>query len=197
MSDLVFIKDFVKMPPIFYPEGGEELFKYCQVCKKELIENQERYMIEKAYSQNLNKKERKLIFEFVYCIDCLDEIQDEFSSESKEKITNFFMTNSNLEARYDGLSKNKLFDVDLWLHNCIVKNKSIDEVEEFQILTMCQGGDMLFHHAPYMICGEAMDEIMNLLSNKTLDIINDLMIDIIDIPPELEEIFNTRKPILI
>jgi hypothetical protein len=90
-----------------------------------------------------------------------------------------------------------LFDLDLWLQNCIVKNKSIDEVEEFQIMTLCEGGDMLFYHAPYMICGEAMDEVMDLLSKKTLDIIDDLMIDIVDIPPEMKELFKTRKPILI
>jgi hypothetical protein len=55
---------------------------------------------------------------------------------------------------------------------------------------------MLFYHAPYMICGEAMDDIVNLISNKTLDIINDFWADNIDLPPEFEDIFKTRKPII-
>jgi hypothetical protein len=38
---------------------------------------------------------------------------------------------------------------------------------------------------------------MDLFSKKTLDIIDDLMIDIVDIPPEMKELFKTRKPILI
>jgi hypothetical protein len=197
MSDLVLINDFIEVPPMFFPEGSEEPFKYCKLCNKELIENEERYVIEKAYSQDLTSKERKLIFEVAYCVDCLNQIHEEFSRESREMIYNYFKQNSNLEARYKGLSENKLFDLDLWLQNCIVKNKSIDEVEEFQIMTLCEGGDMLFYHASYMICGEAMDEVMDLLSKKTLDIIDDLMIDIVDVPPEMEELFKTRKPILI
>jgi len=196
MSDLVVIDDYINVPPVFLPEGSEEPFKYCKVCNKELLENNERYVIEKAYSQDLEKKSRKLIFEFAYCADCLEQIREEFSLESKKKIDDFFNTNTNLEKRYQGLKKCKLFDVDIWLHNCIVKNKSIDKVKEFQIMALCQGNDMLFYQAPYMICGEAMDDLMGLLSNKTLDIINDFWADIIDLPPELEDIFKTKKPVI-
>lgn len=196
MPGLIYVNDFINVPPIFYPEGKNEPFKYCQVCKKELLENNERYLIEKAYKQDLENKGRKLIFEFVYCLNCQEQIQSEFSPESKEKIDNYFNANTNLEKRYQGLTKNKLFDVDIWLHNCIVKNKPIDEVEEFQIYSLCEGGDMLFYHAPFMLCGEAMDDIMNLLSNKTLDIINGFWVDNIDLPPEMEDIFKTKKLIL-
>lgn len=197
MPDQIYVKDFMKIPPVFFPEGKDEPFKYCKICNKELIENNEVYVIEKAFKQDLTEKDRSLIFEFAYCMDCMEQIRTEFSAESKKKIDEYFKANTNLEKRQKGLIENKLLDVDIWLHNCIVKNKSIDEVEEYQIITLCHGKDMLFYHAPYMICGEAMDDIMNLLSNKTLDIINDFWIDHIDLPPELEEIFKTKKPILL
>jgi hypothetical protein len=152
---------------------------------------------EKAYHQDLTKLERSLVFEFAYCLDCLDQMRAEFSIESKQKLDSYFVKNSDLEKRQTGLTANNLFDVDLWLQNCIVKNESIDEVEEFQILALCEGGDMLYHYFPYMICGNAMEEVANLLSNKTLDMLNDFLIDNIDVPPELEEIFKSKKPILL
>ncbi len=197
MSELVVVDDFEKIPSIFYSERSEEPFKFCNVCHKELVDSEEKYIIEKAYQQDLSNMKRSLVFEFAYCVDCLENMQAEFSGESKQKLDAYFEKNTDLDKRQEGLTKNKLFDVDIWLQTCIVKNKSIDEVEEFQILALCEGGDMLYHYFPYMICGDAMNEISNLLSNKTLDILNNFLIDNIDVPPELEEIFKTKKLLLI
>jgi hypothetical protein len=197
MEETEIIKNFEEISLIFLQEKSNTPFKNCKICNKELIENNERYIIEKAYHQDLTKLERSLVFEFAYCLDCLDQMRAEFSIESKQKLDSYFVKNSDLEKRQTGLTANNLFDVDLWLQNCIVKNESIDEVEEFQILALCEGGDMLYHYFPYMICGNAMEEVANLLSNKTLDMLNDFLIDNIDVPPELEEIFKSKKPILL
>ncbi|MCU4176661.1 hypothetical protein [Carboxylicivirga sp. N1Y90] len=197
MSESIHINNYIPIPPIFYPEGSDKPFCNCKVCGKELMESGEPYLIEKAYGQDLEKEKRQVIFEFVYCFDCVQEVHETLSVESRVKIAEYMKQNTNLEQRDAELKKHELFDVDIWLHNCVVKNQSIDEVKEFQIYALCQGGDLLFHQAPYMICGDAVDEIAGLLSNKSLDILNDLMTDLIDLPPEFSELFKTRHPILI
>ena len=117
--------------------------------------------------------------------------------ESRDKLDLYFKTNTNFRERYNQFKKHNLFDTEVWLNNCIFKNKSLDEVSEFQICAQCQGTDMLFYNAPYMVCGEAMDEVANLLSNKTLDILNRFWADNVDLPPELEEIFSGKRLLLV
>lgn len=197
MSKPVFIDNYIPIPPIFYPEGSDKPFCNCKVCGKELIDSEEQYVIEKAYGQDIETGKRQVIFEFVYCFDCVQEIHQTLSVESRAKIAEYMQQNSDLERRDAELKKHELFDVDIWLHNCVVKNQSIDEVKEFQVYALCMGNDLLFHQAPYMICGDAVDDIMGLLSNKSLDILNDLMTDLTDLPPEFSELFKTRRPIFI
>ena len=196
MEERNFVSNYIDIPKIFYPEEGNIPFVNCTICHKDLLNNDVNYLIEKAYKQELSDGSRKLVFEFVYCLDCLEKFRDEFSKESKLKIDQFFDEKTNLEKRQNELIKYDLFEPEIWLNNCIVKNKSIDEVEEFQICALCNGGDMLYHHYPYMICGEAMDELVEVLSPQTLDIINDFWINNTGLPPEIEDIFKTKRPIL-
>ncbi len=197
MSEEKYISTSIPVPVTFYPDGSDKPFCNCKMCDKELLNSEEPYLIEKAFGQDVKTGERTVVFELAYCMACLQEVHATLSEESKEKIQIYFVENTDLEKRDAELKKYELFDADIWLHSCIVKNKSIDDVKEFQIYALCHGEDLLFHHAPYMVCGEAVDEIADLLSNKSLDILNDLMADIIDLPPEYSELFKTRTPILI
>ena len=197
MSEQVLINNYAPVPEIFFREKTGEPFRHCTVCQRELIDHSESYVIEKAFRQDIKDKRRDLIFEFVYCYSCMEQLNNELSKESRLKIREYFEQHSGLEKRNQELVRHRLFDVDVWLNNCIVKNKPIDEAEEFQIYAQCDGSHMLFYQAPYMLCGEAMDEIMNLLSNKTLDVINDFWAEHVDLPPEVEDIFKTRKPVFL
>ncbi len=197
MSEHIHISHTSPIPEIFYSEKYKKPFTHCRVCDKELIHSGEPYLIEKAYGQNLSTGKREVIFELAYCFDCVNEIHEKLSEESREKIQAYFDSNTQMDKRDTELKKYELFEPDIWLHNCVVKNKSIDEVNEFQIYALCMGDELMYHHAPYMVCGEAVDEIMGLLSNKSLDILNDLMTDIIDLPPEFSELFKNRTPLIL
>lgn len=196
MSEQIFINHTSPIPELFYSDKQQQPFTHCKICEKELISTGEPYMIEKAYSQDLNTRKKAMIFELAYCMDCITEIHETLSVESREKMQAYFNTNANMDKRDAELKKYELFEPDIWLHNCVVKNKSIDEVNEFQIYALCIGDELMYHHAPYMVCGEAVDEIMDLLSNKSLDILNDLMADVIDLPPGFSELFKTRTPLI-
>nr|WP_319398047.1 hypothetical protein [uncultured Carboxylicivirga sp.] len=185
------------IPEIFHSSNSKTPFTHCKVCNKDIILSGEPYIIEKAFGQDLVKGKRDMIFEVAYCMNCVQEINESLSEESREKIQSYFTSKTDIDKRDAELKKYELFETDIWLQNCIVKNKSIDEIDEFQIYALCYADQMLFHKAPYMVCGEAIDEVMDLLSNKSLDILNDLMSDIIDLPPQYDELFKTKRTPLI
>lgn len=196
MSEKHFINRTSPIPEIFHSDKSKQLFTHCKMCEKDLMACGEPYLIEKAYGQDLTKGKREVIFELAYCMKCLQGVHDTLSEESRQRIQTYFNANTELDKRDEELNKYELFEVDVWLQNCIIKNKSIDEVKEFQIYALCVGSQILYHQAPYMVCGEAVDEIGELLSNKSLDILNDFMTDIIDVPPEFNELFKTKTPII-
>jgi hypothetical protein len=70
--------------------------------------------------------------------------------------------------------------------NCLIKDISTQDAEEYILLAFCQNENIIVHYAPYMICGEAMDEIAQLLSNKTIGIIDDFIGRNLSVPPEFE-----------
>jgi hypothetical protein len=197
MSDPILINDYTPIPEIFCEEKSKEPFVNCKFCEKELIKSDLPYMIEKAYGKNLSTGKREIIFEYACCVDCIESIRQTLSAESVTAIQGYFAEHSRLEKRNEELVKHQLFDVDVWLQQCIIKNKAMDEVDEFQIYAVCQGSDLLFHQAPYMICGEAMDEIAGLLSEKTQEALDDLWDNVLDLPPEVEDLFKTRKPVFL
>lgn len=196
MSEIIFVNDHINIPEIFHSDKDELPFTNCAMCNNELLTGEKNYLIEKAYHQNLSTLKKELIFEFAYCIDCLQKLREEFSEESIKKLDEYFESRVDFKKRQEQLTEYKLFEPEIWLNNCVVKNKSIDEVEEYQIYALCNGSDMLFYNYPYMICGDAVDEVAELLSNKTLDIINDFWASHIDLPPEIEDIFKTKRPVI-
>lgn len=198
MSEVILVTDFEPIPPIFYPEGRNEPFCHCKLCGKELLDNEEQYIIEKIYKQDLETRQRNIVFELAYCLTCANDMRKEMSAESLQKMEAFFRERSQISERAKGLRDNNLFDVDLWLNNCVINNASVDELEEFQIYAQCQGRDMLFYEYPFMISGKALDEVVDLLSEKTLGFLNDFMLDNIDLPPEMMDLMTkTRRPVFI
>ncbi|MBK8808273.1 MAG: hypothetical protein IPO21_17265 [Bacteroidales bacterium] len=129
--------------PVFFSDETGKPFTNCKLCNKELVESNSVYTIEKAYVRNVEKNENKLIFEFVYCNDCMEELRGSISKESMQRITAYFQSNSNIIERYEKFSKSNLFDADSWINNCIINNSDISEIEEYQLYCSCKGGNML------------------------------------------------------
>ncbi len=197
MSDFFDHRHSTPIPEIFHSDKEGVPFSHCKICNKELVNSNEVYLIEKAYGKSPGKNHHEVIFELAYCVDCLQEMHSTLSEESRKNIETYFEQNTKLTERDAELKKHDLIDSEVWLHSCVVKNKSKDEVDEFQVYGLCQGNELIFHQAPYMICGEAIDEVMDLLSNESLGIINDFMTDLIDVPPAFRELFKTKRPLFI
>ena len=99
----------------------------------------------------------------------------------------YFDSNVNLGARREALLEKNVLKMDEWVSKCIIKGTSIKEISQYQICCQCDGKDLLFGLSPFMISGEAVDEIANLLSNKTLGEIDGFVGEFFGWPPELKK----------
>lgn len=198
MSDYLHITHSDPIPPIFQSEKLQQPFSNCTMCNKQLGNNDELYLIEKAFASDIRTGEPKLVFELACCMDCRSKMHNELSEESRAKIEAYFSeTTVALEKRDEKLKELNLMEPEIWLSNCMVKNTPIDELKEYQIYALCWKNQLIYHQFPYLISGEAIDEIMELLSEKSRGYLDDLLTDLIDFPPDFEEIFNIKTRIII
>ena len=86
------------------------------------------------------------------------------------------------------------FDAEKWINHCLITNNSTDELEEFQIYGQFKGNRMVFGAFPYAISGQVLDEMIGLLSAKSLDEMNGFKDQIITPDPTLKELFPTNRP---
>ncbi|MFC2129854.1 hypothetical protein ACFLSQ_00310 [Bacteroidota bacterium] len=185
----------IEIPELFqsYESGGK--FSECLVCKKNLLEENTHYLVEKAIRNYPEMNSKDVIFEYAMCFECADKLKDELSEESFKKITEYFEKNVDLNKRFQE-SVNFGDDYQEYISNCMVTNQSINELNEYAIEAHCIGDKMALSFMPYMISEQAMDGIADLLSNKTLNFLNGFMDDYFAYPPEFRELF-TRRLILI
>ena len=154
--------EFIPVPQPFWSfETGRPLDQ-CKLCGCDLMAEGTNYLIEKAF------KNGETIFEHALCLACHAQCIDELSAESLLRIQCFFMERVDLEKRRaQGLEKFGT-DHEQWIGHCMLKGYPLRECDEYQLYGFCIDRDLVFNGAPYMICGEAVDEIMGLLSNETL-----------------------------
>ena len=78
---------------------------------------------------------------------------------------------------------------------CMITQKPKKELEEYMIYAHFRGDKMVKSTMPYLLSGQVMDQIADLLSNQTIDQLDDFMGEYFGGPPELEEIWKTRRPV--
>lgn len=195
LPEIRFTEHYGLIPETFYCSDSNSTFQNCTTCGKELIDSNETYIIEKAIKNYQETNVKDVIFEYAMCIECLEKMRKSFSPESLERINNYILQNSDLENRRKSLIETDNLNFDDWISNCIVNNKSTDELPEYQIMCQCQGAFMLYTYMPYMLSCDAAETMQELLSQKTKDELRDFYNQNLSIPPELREIFNSKVPI--
>lgn len=195
METYIYDNTPLKIPSEFYPNGANQPFTNCTVCKCDLLKEDKLYVIEKAHCRDLGTGELKTIFEFAYCLSCIEVLRKEVSEESKQNLDKYMAEKTDLETRNRELEHYKLYESDIWLNNCVINNKSLDEINEYQIYALCSGEHLLNNHFPFMISGDALEDAMQILSKSTKDFLEDFWLEHVDLPPEFEDIFKT-KPVM-
>jgi len=180
------------IPKVFWSDLTSKPFENCVMCEKYLLESGEHYIIEKAFKGYKGVTTTSTIFEYAMCIDCAEKMRATLSTDSKNKIDAYYAEHVNFDKRRDTLKES--FSVQEWLKECLIDKKEASDGGEFQIYAQCLGENLILHDFPFMLRGEALDHIVNLLSPETLDELNGFMEDLTSGPPEFQELLKVGGP---
>lgn len=186
-----------EIPPKFYSDADEKPFEFCKVCGKSLFQEGVSYVVEKAIKNYPGYDFSSTIYEMAICIDCHQEIQKSMSEESMQNMQKYYqsvMANRGNQPLYIDL---RTFDVEEWLKNCFFKGGAIADMEEYQIVAQFEGNKMLLNTPPMVIGSVAMNEMSDLMSDKTVDDMNGFKQQFMGPSPEIEELIYGKKLLLL
>lgn len=178
-------ENFQDIPQEFYSFETNKPFERCIECDKYLLDN-EPYVIEKAMKKYDGYSAMDTVFDYAICMSCAENMRKDLSKESLERMDNYFGKHFNFMnmSRFD---PDKDLEMKECLSKCMVKDVSIEEVNEYQIYAFCQGNKLVKSVPPYMISSQAIDELLPLLSSQTTDFLNGFFNKHFGPDPELME----------
>jgi len=191
-----FTPEMIEIPEVFQNSITKKPFEHCLSCNKYLLEDGTPYLIEKAVRNYKEHKVTDVIFEYAMCMDCMESMRDAVSKESLQRMEEYFLSQVNFLERQLQLLNNETLDIDPWISKCMVKETPREELDEYQLYCQCDGKNMVFTYMPYMIGGEAIEEMAELLSAKSRGEIDDFMDNNFGLPPELKKELGDFKYVL-
>lgn len=174
----------VGIPPELCSSDTGAPFARCLVCDRPLDGDTE-YMVEKAFRRYPDYGLRDTVFEYAVCTECYAEISGRFSAESRARVDTYFAERVDQEERVKRLEAEAADNIAPWIGRCMVSGAPVDELEEYQVVAHCIGGFLVLGPAPFIIGGPVIDEIVELLSNETLDELGGFRDQYFGLPPEL------------
>lgn len=186
------------IPESFHSFETGKPFQACLVCGIDLIGSGMPYFIEKAYRKYPGYQAFDITYEFAMCFQCAENLRKELSIESQEKMKDYMESKVDFEKRRHSMSEyNPSKGIEPWLDHCLVSGDSLQDQNEYILYGYFQGNHMMVSDFPYAIGPKAMDELTDLLSNKTLGEMDDFMGQYFTGPPEVNELFKPRRPVLL
>ena len=186
------------IPDSFHSFETGKPFDTCLVCEKNLTASGMPYFIEKAYRKYPGYKAFDVTYEFAMCMHCAEDLRKELSESSQQRMKEYMESKIDFEKRRHSLSD---FDpsknMDPWFENCLITDEQIEGQNEYVLYGYFQGNNMMVSDFPYAIGPKAMDELTDLLSNDTLGSMDDFMGKYFTGPPEVNELFKPRRPVLL
>lgn len=157
--------DLQNIPSVFYSFHEEAPFRKCIECERELDGDCE-YVIEKAVKNYPDFTASDVIFDYAICMECAVKINQELSKESMANIQAFFSNRLDINSRAKLIAEAK-GDINQLIGRCMISNEPKNSSTEYQIFAHCIGNKINMKNPPYMISGEVLAELAELLSEKT------------------------------
>lgn len=189
--DFWLFENEAEMPNELLTEEGQ-LFETCKQCGKSLHNPPLSYSIEKVFKRYPNTDRPQVLFEYAVCDSCAMQIREEFSEESAANMQAYFTRN--LAAGASEIENQTLHDK---LSTCLLSQKPLAEEQEYAIVARARGDKMLESHYPFAIGVTAMDDLQELLSDKTKDLLDDFVNQNFPGPPEFETVPVDGKWVLV
>jgi len=159
------------IPRLFFDTVKDLPFSNCSKCDRFLLDDNVEYMIEKVLIPN------DVLYEFAICSGCIMSIQQEISEESLQNMHQFSETELN----------KRIQKIDHLLNS----------YENCNVMAFFKGRNLVEDYPAVCVSTQALEKMQDVLSKKTRDSFDDFMDFIGDVPPGLEELFKTRKPVFI
>lgn len=196
--------DYEKLPEIpkeFYNSETGAPFTNCLVCECNLQKETRPYSIERAIRHYPEMELKSVVFEYALCAGCMSTLEKELSDSTKAAIAKYFGEKFNYHSRplwqpsEDEETPNP-FNISEWTDTCSIKSLPKEELYEYTLCARCIGDRIIPEVAPYMISGQAQDDLIELFSNESLGFMDGFTDKYFSGPPELKELFKGR-PILV
>ncbi|ALI99579.1 hypothetical protein [Rufibacter tibetensis] len=185
--------EFEPLPPELYCVASGQPFHSCITCECDLLQDGVSYVLEKAVRFYPVDQVYDVAFEYAMCLNCAHRLRQELSPDSRSNIDAYFSQNVDMVARREALlSLPNPLRLDNWLSHCMITGTPREACKEYQIYAQCYGKDLLYTYMPYMISGEALEEIQDLISPHTRQILDDFMDTHFGLPPELRAMLQDR-----
>jgi hypothetical protein len=191
------LPDFIAIPEAFQSFATGKPFENCICCECYLLEDGTSYVIEKSMIQYPGAAVKDVAFEYAMCLPCVEKMRQTLSKASLARMEAYFQERVDFAARRNSLLQNGRRNVQDWLQHCLVSQIPIQETSEYQIFAQCDGPDMLFGYAPYMLSGEIMAELQELLSPETKEVLDGFIDQHFGLPPEWKELIKDKNLLFI
>lgn len=175
----------IEIPEEFNSSKNNKPITNCVLCDKDVLNDEEPYIIEKAFKNNDITKETELVFEYALCGQCQQNTASELSKESLKSIKMYYDLYVNFEERQSQLTDTENFKLSEWINKCIITGKPLSESKEFQYGAMFLKDKMLLVNIPFAIGEKAINEMQELISEKTRNFLDGFKDKII--PPEIRD----------
>jgi len=154
-EDFFIVSEGEPMPEELYSEYEERPFKLCTRCGETLADFDEGYQVAKVFRSG------EAVFEYALCLPCHTNMQDEFSTETKEAMEKFFIEKAK---------------VHLGIRTCAICEIEREDLpqEEFSLTGIC-GGELMMQGV--MLCSPCIELTNELVSKKTRDVWRDFIND--------------------
>lgn len=188
--------EYAPIPEEFYSFETQKPFTHCLVCKANLLSGEVDYFIEKAIRNYHEHEVKDVVYEYAICLSCAQDMNAQMSNESLENLQRYFAQHPSLMTKMADYSEHwQEKEEDLIPDKCVVSGQPVNTLDEYMIYAHFRGDKLVKSSMPYLLSGEIMDEVADLLSNQTIDQLDDFMGEYFGGPPELEELWKPRRPV--
>ncbi len=191
-------KEFsLEIPNRFFSDVTDKPFDKCDVCGKQLLDNDVPYVVEKAIKNYEGHDFSSTIYEFAICTDCHTKMQQSMSAESIQSLQDYYNKEMMAKGQQAIMIDMRTFNLDNWLSHCFFKGDDISKMAEYQIVAQFKGNKLILNTPPIIIGELAMKEMADVLSKKTTDEMNGFRDKFLGPSPEFEEAFSGKKLIVL
>ncbi len=182
------------IPKEFYSATTHAPFDSCLACGVNVLDGSTVYLIEKAIKTYPGYDAKDTLFDYAICMACAEDVHKQLSKESMGKIEAYFAEHVDMQAKIKSV---QMDDPTSLTRKCLIKNTDRNESREYQLYAQCIGDQIILDHPPYMICGEAMEEIMDVLSKETKEVLGGFLDEHFSPDPDLFSTDPSRTLILV